>query len=224
MVRSFLPALLGAALTACASQSSTPIDSRSTEDGLQRAQISGFDAVYRKPQADLSRYNKLLLRPVTVAFRKNWDPGRDSMLYSMHPPDREKIKTSVAENFADVFQRELRDSGGYEVVDEPAQDVLEVRAAIIDLYITAPDVSRDMPGRVTTYAVDPGEMTLVGELHDSVTGEILARAYDRRSGDNTGWMQPSNSVWNTAEARRAMQVWAHALRKSLDAARGKTGS
>jgi Protein of unknown function (DUF3313) len=177
--------------------------------------------VYRKPEVDVSKYDKLLLRPITVAFRKDWDPTKDSALYSMHPPDREKIKTGLAENFAEVFTRELT-KAGYQVVTEPAPDVLELQAAIIDLYINAPDVSMQTAGRVRTYSVDAGQMTLVAELHDSITGELVARAYDHKGGTNTGMMQPSNQVWNTAEARRAMQSWARVLVQRLDAVKGKT--
>jgi Protein of unknown function (DUF3313) len=211
--------LAAVAVGACTT-AGTPIDTKSTEDGLERVDIKGFDAVYRKPGVDVSKYDKLLLRPVEVAFRKDWNPGRDSLLYQMNPPDREKIKQSVAENFADVFGKEL-ERGGYQVVTDPAPDVLEVRASIIDLFINAPDVSMQTAARVSTYSVDTGEMTLVAEIHDSITGELLARAYDKRSGNNTGWVQPSNSVWNTAEARRAMQAWAQALVARLDAAKGK---
>ena len=218
--RRSLTAMFALALAACSTTPRpTPIDQVSTEDGLQRVEIQGFDSVYRKPQADLSTYRRVLLRPVQVAFRKDWKPERTSALYSMHPPDREKIKASVAENFADVFRKELEDKGGYPIVTEPADDVLDVEAAIIDLYISAPDVSMETAGRVSTYTVDTGAMTLVAELRDSVSGELLARGYDQRTGDNTGWVQPSNSVWNTAEARQAMQVWAQALRRGLDAAR-----
>lgn len=217
--RAFQTLCLAALMGACGTVG-TPIDKVSTEDGLERVEMKGFDAVYRKPNVDVSKYDKLLLRPIEVAFRKDWDPGKDSMLYSMHPPDREKIKQSVAENFADVFSKELT-KGGYQVVTEPAPDVLELQAAIIDLYIYAPDVSMQTAGRVRTYSVDTGEMTLVAELHDSITGELLARAYDHKSGDNGGWMQPSNSVWNTAEARQAMQTWARALVQRLDTVKGK---
>jgi len=193
-----------------------------TEDGLQRINMKGIDVVYRKPDADFSGYNELLLRPIEVTFSKDWKPESQSTLYSMNPPDREEIKKAVAENFYDVFKQELEQKGGYKFVQEPAKNVLEVRAAILDIYITAPDVSMQVAGRVNTYSADTGQMTLAMELRDSVTGAVLARAYDRRSGTDTGRMHWSNSTWNTAEARRIMAVWADALRERLDAVNGKT--
>jgi len=79
------------------------------------------------------------------------------------------------------------------------------------------------PGRVTTYTTDAGRMSLVAEFRDSVTGDILARAVDRKQSRDTGFMQVTNRVTNTAEARRAIDVWAKALRDALDELNGKTG-
>jgi hypothetical protein len=59
-------------------------------------------------------------------------------------------------------------------------------------------------------------MTLVLELRDSVTGETLARVVDGRSGRASGHMTITNRVTNTADARRAIRVWAQALRSGLD--------
>ena len=108
------------------------------------------------------------------------------------------------------------------VVEESGQDVLEVQAAIIDLYITAPDVSMETPGIVRTFTADAGSATLVAELHDSVSGTLLSRAYDHRDDDNTGMWQWTNSVSNTQEARREIRRWAELLKKALDSSRAKT--
>ena len=64
-------------------------------------------------------------------------------------------------------------------------------------------------------------MTLVAELRDSVTGEILARAVDARSGRSSGTWTVTNRVTNTADARRAIGIWATALRQGLDEMYGR---
>lgn len=208
------------ALLACQTTKQSPIDELSTQEGLQRADVKGVDAVYRRPGANLTPYNKLLVRPAYVEFSKNWKPERDSELYRMNEPDREKIRTELAQLFAEVMVKELETEGGYQLVDEPAADVLEVRPAIVNLYITAPDVSMQTAGRARTYTADAGEMTLIAELRDSVTGTLLARAFDRRGGSDMMW-QWTTSVTNTAEARRIITTWADTLRNALDSARGK---
>ncbi|HEY5808439.1 MAG TPA: DUF3313 family protein [Povalibacter sp.] len=211
-------------LCGCATTDKSPIDDMSTQDGLVRVDIKGLDSAYKRPNANLTGYDKILLRPLTVSFASNWKPERDSSsaLYHMTPPDREKIKKDLADAFADVFREVLQEKGGYQLVAEPAEDVLEVQSAIINLYITAPDVSRQTAGMTRVYTSDAGEMTLVTQLHDSVTGQLLSRVYDRR--DDTGGMwQWTTSVSNGADARREIRSWAELLKKALDASRGKTG-
>ena len=219
------PTLLAATVLACAllqgcqtTQKASPIDELSLHEGLVRVDNKTADAVFRRPDANMSTYAKLLLRPITVQFAKNWDPKTSgSALYNMHEPDREKIKTELAEVFAEVFRKEL-EKGGYPMVTEPGADVLEIQAAIVNLYITAPDVSMETSARTRVYTSDAGHMTLIMQLHDSVTGQLLARAYDHRDSGPDMW-QWTNSVTNTAEARRIIATWATALRKALDASR-----
>jgi hypothetical protein len=214
-------AIAATLLSGCATQSASPIDDVSTQDGLVKAEVKGVDAVYRRPSANLTEYNRILLEPLEVAFSKNWNPEKDSALYKMHKPDREKIKSELAELFRTTFEEVLSEQGGYTLVSEPDKDVLQLRAAIVNLYITAPDVSMDVAGRSRTYTADAGEMTLIAELRDSVTGQLLSRAYDRRE-DSGGTWQWTNSVSNTADAKREIRRWAELLKKSLDASRGKT--
>lgn len=209
-------------LSGCQTTQTNPIDAASTHDGLVRVEVKGVDAVYNKPQANLAGYDKILLRPVEVSFSRSWKPEQDSALYTMNRPDREKIKKDLADAFHDVFKQVLDEKGGYQLVTEPAKDVLELRAAIINLYINAPDVSMQTAARVRTFTTNAGEMTLVAELHDSLTGELLSRAYDRREGMDSGMWTWTNSVSNTADARREIRRWAELLKKSLDASRGKT--
>src|SRR5687768_7113109 len=182
-IRKFRPTLLAATALACAllqgcqTQKTSPIDELSLHEGLERVDSKTADAVFRRPDADMSPYSKLLLRPITVEFAKNWDPKRSgSALYVMHERDREQMKTELAEVFA-------------------------IQAAIVNRYIAAPDVSMQTAARTKVYTSDAGHMTLIMQLHDSVTSQLLARAYDHRDGGPDMW-QWTTSVTNTAEARR----------------------
>jgi hypothetical protein len=217
------PVLIAAALACgllqgCQTTKTSPIDDLSVHEGLVRIDAKAVDAAYRRPDAKMSVYSKVLLRPIEVQFAKNWDPSSGgSALYRMNEPDREKIKSELAQVFADVFRAEL-EKGGYPLVNEPGEDVLEIQAAIVNLYITAPDVSMQTSGRTRVYTSDAGSMSLIMQLHDSVTGQLLARAYDRRDGGPDVW-QWTTSVTNTAEAKRIIGAWATALRKAFDASR-----
>ena len=95
--------------------------------------------------------------------------------------------------------------------------VLALDAAIVDLYINAPDVTGASP--VQRYTLSVGEMTLQAELRDSPTGEVLARVLDRREGRDRGVFELTTSVDNAAAAREAARAWAAILRRQLDAAK-----
>ncbi len=129
--------------------------------------------------------------------------------------DIEKIKTSLAEEFHTVFKTELEENG-YELSDIARDDVMIVRPGIINLDVTAPDIPT--AGRSRSYTSSAGEMTLYLELLDSVTGDIFAKALDRRV-DNGRFYTWTSSVSNRAAARRILKGWATILRKALDEAR-----
>jgi hypothetical protein len=59
-------------------------------------------------------------------------------------------------------------------------------------------------------------------LHDSVTGQLLAKAIDRRSDPGMGCIEWRNGVSNKAEADRILRRWAKALRERLDEVHGKS--
>jgi hypothetical protein len=191
-----------------------------TVDGLHRVPDSELAVVYAEPGADLGPYNRVLLVDAGVAFKKNWE--RDQRRSSAQPlrissSDVERIKKTLAEEFHTVFKNALQEAG-YELTDEAAEDVMIVRPAIINLDVNAPDTLS--AGRSRTYASSAGEMTLYIELYDSVTGDIIAKALDRRI-DNTynGFYTWSNSVTNKAAADRILKGWAAILVNALDEAR-----
>ena len=81
----FLATLACALLSGCAATKPSPIDELSLQEGLQRVDSKVADAVYRRPEARMSVYSKVLLRPIEVQFAKDWDPSKDgSALYRMH--------------------------------------------------------------------------------------------------------------------------------------------
>jgi hypothetical protein len=177
---------------------------------------------YIDPDADFGVYDKVMILDCYVAFKKDWqrEHKQPGSLLSVSSSDMEKIKAAVAGLFRDVFTEELGKDGGYEIVEAAGDDVLLVRPAIIDLDITAPDTTS--PGRSRTYTTESGAATLYIELYDSVTGDILARAADRRTVRNAGsFLSYSNRVTNEADARRTLAAWAELLRARLDELHGK---
>lgn len=207
----FAATLVALVLSGCA----TPQRGPTEWDGLVRQENTRLDAVFLRPDAEIPSYANVILAPASVQFARNWDPNRGgrSLSRRLDTADIVAIKDNLAATLGEIFKEELT-AGGYQVVAEPGPDTLLVIPAIVDLYVTAPDTAG--AGRGRTYTANSGRMTLVLELRDSVTGETLARVVDSQSGRNTGVMTVSNRMTNTADARRAIRIWAQALRSGLD--------
>ena len=214
-----LALLLSAPQGAFAQEQEPP---QETHDGLTLVPDRKVAAAYVDSDADFSVYDKIMILDCYVAFRKDWqrDHKRAGSAIRISSSDMEKIKADVAELFREVFTEKLGGDGGYNIVEAAGDDVLLVRPAIIDLDITAPDTMQT--GRSRTYTSSAGAATIYIELYDSVTGDILARAADRKAARSVGgYMSYTNRVTNRADARRLLGTWAELLRDRLDEIHGK---
>jgi len=206
-------ALAAAVCAACATQSRIP---EVTHDGLERVPDAKVAVAWKKPGADFSQYTRVGLLDCEVAFKRNWKMNHPNV----RTRDMERIKQALSDEFRKVFSEEL-EKGGYPVVEEPDEDVLLIHPAIIDLDVAAPDTKS--AGRSDTFTTSAGRMTLVVEFYDSVSGEILARAIDRREARNVGNITWATRGTNTDAARRLLKRWADLLVGKLDEIHGKRG-
>jgi hypothetical protein len=190
-------------------------------DGLERrTDNKKLDNLYVRPNVTFPAYKRVSLEPVSVQFDKDWDPnsGTRGVSNRLSKDDIEKIRTGLAELFRDEFTKRLGNAG-YPVVQESGEDVLRVEAALINLYVNAPET---MSSSVTrSYTMDAGRVTLVMQLSDSITHQSLARVVDTQQGMDTGRLTWTTSVSNSAEARRIVGLWATQLIKGLDRVNGK---
>ena len=184
-------------------------------EGLVAVEESNLAIVKIDPEADFSAFQRVSILQPFVAFRSNWERDQNrSRSRNIRASDVERIKENVADIFVGVFTEQL-EAAGYEVVNYADEDVLILRPAIIDLDIAAPDVRN--PGRSRTYIAHAGEATLFIELYDSLTGDLLGRAIDRRGARRGGgWAVQANRVTNRSDARREFRVWADALIELMD--------
>lgn len=193
------------------------------EDGLQLVKKDSRSSLYTDPDVNWQKYTQVQLLPASVEFRKNWQRDQNQGYpFKVKDEDVERIKQSMAELFAEVFTEELTEKGGYTLSDTAGEQVLTIRPAIVDLDVYAPDTQ--LAGINRQYTDSPGKMTLHLTLLDSVTGEVLSKASDRREVPRRGYFEWTNSVTNKAEARRMMRHWARDLRVRLVDKRSKTAS
>jgi hypothetical protein len=215
-----LPLLAALVLAPPAFAQSKPsgLEEAMSHDGLQKIKVKGLDLVYARPGAALAGYDKVRLDPVEVSFAKNWNPNGAGSRFKLSTEERESIRAGVAKIVYDEFVKALQVKSGYQVVSESGPDVLRVKVVVANLYVNAPDTGG--AGISRTYTTSAGEMTLVQELYDSESGQVLARVVDRRESRNAGTLTMTNSASNAWEASNVAAIWARILRDALDKAHG----
>lgn len=222
-VRRFALILALLAIGGCSSTSSSKAPLQS-HDGLQLVPGTKFAEVYEKPGIDISHYSEFGVTPCQVAFKNNWlrrqNESRMDLSNRVTQKDVDRIKDSLSSSCDTIFREALLKDPAYNLVEEfsEGEQVLVLRPSIIDLDINAPDVRNSTATR--NYTTSAGSQTLLMELVDGTTGEVLYRIVDRRRAMDNGTVQWSSSVTNKAESDRIMRRWASMLRSGLDEVRG----
>ncbi len=221
LIKTTLVASLLMLVIGCAgSQSSAPT---TTHDGLTLIPDTKFKEVYGKPGVELSGYTEFGVADCRVSFRKNWlrdqNNNRLDLSSRVTQQDVDKIKDNLGASCTEKFTEALLEEPAYNLVDafDDGEQVLVLRPSIINLDIAAPDVQS--ASRSRSYTTSAGEMTLSLDVVDATTDEVLYRIVDRRRGMDTGRVQWTTSVSNSADANRALTRWATMLREGMDAVR-----
>jgi len=175
--------------------------------------------LYIDPQVDFTAYTAVMMDPV-----KLYASGKHEM-EKLTPEDRQKIL-----NYADAALRgQLAED--YTLVDEAGPGVMRLRVAITeaeDANVTMDTVSTVIPIGLALSgltAVAMGEWSFTGsagveaEMLDSVSGQRLFAAVDRRTGAKVTGKGDKFDDWRTV--KNAIDYWASKLRERLAEERAK---
>ena len=169
---------------------------------------------YQNPDAKGRRYTAILVDPV--------------LLKKSAELDAEKLENyqKLANNAYIYLVEELKKD--FQIVQSPGPETMRIQLAIIDVEPSSPVrnvISSVIPigigisaikGAATGKQSGVGEITVEFKLTDSMTGELLGAAIDRRvGGKDPGGMFDS---WSNADA--ALKYWAKRVRFVLCTERG----
>jgi hypothetical protein len=112
----------------------------------------------------------------------------------------------------ETFESEFGKFEHFVVTDKPGRGTLKITVRLIDVVSKIPP---EPLGRADIYIRDLGQATLVLEVFDSVTGEILARVTDQKNVEPT-IITKSSPGTNLQEVRRSVRRWGLTIRKSMD--------
>jgi hypothetical protein len=209
-----LSACIGVLLSGVACEQTPPFiapDAEVTYDGLHRVSRSRMQNAWAKPDLSLAGYDRILPTPAELQYRAvrgSGGRGRDG--FPLSDSERERLERLVREE----FRRELDRSQHFTITDQPGPTVLVLRSGLLDIVSFAPPAPS---GSDKQWIAQIGQATLVLELRDSQSGEVLARTVDRRAAEPSGGELGRNTSVHTAAAVRTVaRRWARTLRERLD--------
>ena len=191
-------------------------DAEVTFDGLVRIDNGRFKDSWADPDVDFSQYNKIMVGKAVFEFRAVKKSNTTHMQRSNQSEFwiSDENKEKLIEVVSEVFRDELNKSENFTRSEVAGPDVLVIVGALHDIVSRVPP---DMIGRGDIYLSSVGEATLILEARDSLSGETIYRAVDRRAAEQVGGqVRVSNSVTNMSEVRRMARRWAMRLREGLD--------
>ncbi|HEY5623338.1 MAG TPA: hypothetical protein VIV14_06225 [Gammaproteobacteria bacterium] len=181
-----------------------------TDEGLHRVHPELMEAAWVKPDLDLTRYSRVLLMPTAVQFRDV--PGQTFNARTRIEADAFPVEESRKEWITRVWRDAVNERFGketsYELFPGIADDVLVVQGFLVDVVSKIPP---DDVGSSYAFVQDPWEASVVLELRDAMTGEMLARTMDRRLAQG---LLDHASVWILTED--LIKRWAEVLHQRLE--------
>ena len=213
------PAPAASTSTPTASTAAAAASGAVSSDGLRLVKNTELGRVYVRPGATLKPYTKFAILNCYVSFAPNWREDMQTNFNMQITQEQvQQTEAAIAAEFKDVFVTQL-EQGGFPMVTTAASDVLVLRPALINIYITAPQNLADPDS--TTISSTTGQLTLFLELYDSVTNQLLARVIDPESVSATdGTFMWQTRAGNITAGREAMTRWADILRQRMEAAKG----
>jgi hypothetical protein len=209
---SFTLLVLSLSATADTDPSQTP------DTDLDIIEQDRYGEILAAPGVDWSIYPKVQLEKATVALRENWarDLKRRSNI-TIRERDEERIKSDLAKLLDEILTKEFFLKEDFIMTDESGEDVMRVTPRIVDLDVYAPDRVRDYIGG--SLADSKGRMTLELEIHDSVSGELLATSWQYQEDPYKGYMEEANSPNNRRAFRLMLIRWSSWLRDNVGIAK-----
>lgn len=177
-----------------------------TWDGLVQVPAKSVDYLYLRPGADFRPYSAVILEPTQVAFRKNWQRDMNRSRSGLSKVSDSQLRKAIDESQEKVrqtFEKRFKDTG-FQIVTTPAENAVKVFVGIANVDVSAPEMNS---ARNKTFSEQAGYGTLVIEVRDSISGELLGRAVDHgTAGDHFVMMR--NSVNNWADFEQLFDDWA----------------
>jgi hypothetical protein len=177
-----------------------------------------LDPTWVRPDADFSKYNRFLVKPLNISDVKILRPP-----WAQDDPVEWKLETISLEAIQDIFLEAMKETleadGGYSVVDKPGEDVLEVDVELLSIMPYVRPGSGDSDDGHEIVTLGSGEVTGKAELRDSTSRTLLILLEGERvAGEEYKQFTAENNIYNL---RAMFTAFAKRLRVAMDKVHSK---
>jgi hypothetical protein len=180
-------------------------------EGLETVRSRRLDIVQVRPGVDFAAYTGVLLREPELAFQT---PDRGERQFPLSEAQKDRFRNMLATE----FEKELGKLDSLDLVTESGSDVVALSIRVQDIAVTVSAESLGRVGRAAAVLEASADATVVLELKDSLSNEILARGVDTRSVEGAAMRQHGDTMVTRFEAaEKVVEKWAATARTALDA-------
>ena len=199
--------VLALSMLGCAAEPPTAISSTVNYEGLADVKRPNFDVAQIRPDTRFSAYDGLIVSAPELAFQT---PDRSQKQFPLDESQKRRFEVVLA----DAFTQEFSNLQNLDLADQPGPNVLELTVRVENITATVPSGQRTQIGFALTAV---GEATLVLELRDSQSQQILARGVDTRAVEGAALGQDGGVVTRWEDVEKLCSRWASMTRSRLDA-------
>ena len=194
-------------VAACSSQPPSVIASSLNYEGLAEVRKPLFDVAQVRPDTVFGAYDGVILNAPELAFKT---PDRSQKQFPLDAAQKRRFE----EMLATAFSQEFSNLEKLELTDQPGPGVLELTIRVENITATVP-TGQGVPIGFALTAV--GEATLILELNDSQSEQILARGVETRGVQGAALGQGGSMVTRWEDVEKLCSRWASLARSRLDA-------
>jgi len=199
--------VLALAALGCVAEPVATISSTVNYEGLADVRKPYFDVAQIRPETVFSGYDGIIVSAPELAFRT---PDRSQNQFPLDENQKRRFEAALAA----AFSLKLSNLQNLDLKDRPGPSVLELTVRIENITATVPAGRGTQLGFALTAV---GEATLVLELRDSQSQQILARGVDTRAVQGAALGQDGGVVTRWEDVEKLCSRWASMTRSRLDA-------
>jgi len=190
----------------CVAEPPAAISSTVNYEGLADVRKPYFEVAQIRPETVFSAYDGVIVNAPALAFRT---PDRSQKQFPLDENQKRRFQEALAE----AFSLEFSNLQNLDLKDQPGPGVLELTVRVENITTTVPTGQGTQLGFALTAV---GEATLILELRDSESGEILARGVDTRAVQGAALGRDGGLVTRWEDVEKLCSRWASMTRSRLD--------